>query len=462
MDEQLRYHKDRATVISIIKYTLYIAIAVTFIYFSTKLIVVIVPFLIGFVLAKASRQIAKGIIRIQNHFHGVFHKSSGKSPSGTIPPEGYPDPSVPEEYAELFVEAESASTHSPVQITDEADTNAPVKSIKKKSRILALLFPPKRRRNASRLSKVSMVVYVTLLILTLAALVLAATALVIQLNRAIINVTNWAKEVDIVTVVSSWISQFSVEKGGVLAPDQIESVKTYLTSLKDPLSAMIPDIIQKTLGVMLSILGSLPMLLFSIIVIIMSGFYFLSDSKMILKFFSRNITSRFFRHKSILLVDQLSTTLFRVLGGYMLLLMVTFFESMAIFLLAGVGYAVILALVTAVLDFMPVLGVSATMVPVMIYLAVQGNYKGALIVLVGMVIVTVVRRVIEPPVLGNAMHMHPLATLFAMIVGVALWGAIGFLLGPVVFLILREAFKGFSLDKKMRTFTGNVLNKYTE
>jgi predicted PurR-regulated permease PerM len=462
MDDQLRYFKDRATVIAIIKYSLYIAIAATFIYFSTKLIVVIVPFLIGFVLAKASRQIAKGIIRIQNYFYRVTHKSSRKSTPGKVMPEEYPDPSVPEEYVELFDVAASEAPNSPVQTINESGTKAPAKTVKKPSRILTLLFPPKNRRNASRLSKVSMVVYVTLLVLTLAALILAAAALVIQLNRAIINVTNWAKEVDIVSVVSSWISQFSVESGGFLAPDQIDSIKTYLTSLKEPLSAMIPDIIQKTLGVMLSVLGSLPMLLFSIIVIIMSGFYFLSDSKMILKFFSRNITSRFFRHKSILLVDQLSTTLFRVLGGYMLLLMVTFFESMAIFLLAGVSYAVILALITAVLDFMPVLGVSATMVPMMIYLAVQGDYREALIVLIGMVIVTIVRRVIEPPILGNAMHMHPLATLFAMIVGVSLWGPIGFLLGPVVFLILREAFKGFSLDTKIRTFAGNVLNKYTE
>jgi len=58
--------------------------------------------------------------------------------------------------------------------------------------------------------------------------------------------------------------------------------------------------------------------------------------------------------------------------------------------------------------------------------------------------------------------MHPLATLFAMIVGVTLWGPIGFLMGPVVFLVLGEAAKGFALDKKLRTATGNILNKFSE
>lgn len=131
-------------------------------------------------------------------------------------------------------------------------------------------------------------------------------------------------------------------------------------------------------------------------------------------------------------------------------------------MIAGVPYAVILALITAVLDFMPVLGVSATMVPVMIYLGLQGNFTGVLILIIGMAIITVIRRFIEPPILGKSMHMHPLATLFAMIFGVAVWGAIGFLMGPVVLLVVQEAIKGFALDKKLRVFAGNILNKFSE
>jgi predicted PurR-regulated permease PerM len=53
--------------------------------------------------------------------------------------------------------------------------------------------------------------------------------------------------------------------------------------------------------------------------------------------------------------------------------------------------------------------------------------------------------------------MHPLATLFAMIIGVAVWGAIGFLVGPVVLLIIIEVLKVFSFDKKLRNFMGRVL-----
>jgi predicted PurR-regulated permease PerM len=67
--------------------------------------------------------------------------------------------------------------------------------------------------------------------------------------------------------------------------------------------------------------------------------------------------------------------------------------------------------------------------------------------------------VIEPPILGNAMNMHPMATLFAMIIGVAAWGAIGFLVGPIVALIVIETIKVFSFDKKLRDFAETIFNK---
>jgi sporulation integral membrane protein YtvI len=272
----------------------------------------------------------------------------------------------------------------------------------------------------------------------------------------------WITQSDYVGLATNWISQFSTEHGGFLSPDQLVTITEYITNIKTSITDMLPTLVTNVLSGIISVLGDLPMLLFIFIVIIMSGFYFLTDTKMVFEFLSRNIKSRSFRHKSIQLVDRLSTTLFRVLGGYLLLLIITFTESLIIFWIVGINYSFVLALVTAVLDFMPVLGVSATMVPMMIYFASQGNYTGIVILLIGMAIITVVRRVVEPPILGNAMNMHPLSTLFAMIFGVAVWGAIGFLLGPVVFLIVMEAFKGFSLDKKLRDVLGGILNKFTQ
>lgn len=436
MDDYQRYQKDRATVIAIIKYILYLLIAAAILYISTKVFVILFPFLIGFVLAKASRQLASFIMHMQSAALKRRH-------------------AVHEEGPEAGLQKRQPVIHGDMRPLSPARPSL-------WARLFRVFFPKKERNRNSRRTKISVVLYAILLVIVTAALVSAAFGLVIQANKVLSNLPSWLTQSDYMNSIIGWMSQFSEAKGGFLSPEQFSSVVEYLYKIQESIVSQLPGIASSVLGSIVSAIGDIPLVLFYIIVIIMSGFYFLTDSRLVFKFLSKNIKSRTFRHRSITLVNDLSTTLFRVLGGYMLLLLITFFEALIIFWIAGVDYAVILALITAVLDFMPVLGVSATMVPLMIYYGLQGNYIAILILIIGMAVITVIRRVIEPPILGSAMNMHPMATLFAMIFGVALWGAIGFLMGPVVLLILVEAFRKFGLDKKLREGAGKILSKFSE
>ena len=48
-----------------------------------------------------------------------------------------------------------------------------------------------------------------------------------------------------------------------------------------------------------------------------------------------------------------------------------------------------------------------------------------------MVSIIIIRRFIEPTILGNAMELHPIVTLLSMIVGIMIYGLAGLLLGPL-------------------------------
>ena len=100
------------------------------------------------------------------------------------------------------------------------------------------------------------------------------------------------------------------------------------------------------------------------------------------------------------------------------------------------------------------------MIPVIVYCIFHGNYTGAVIIVIAMAIMTVIRRFLEPAVVGKSLHLHPLLMLISMALGVYIWGAIGFLLGPVVFIIILDAFKVFGLDKKFKNFLSHVLTKF--
>lgn len=424
MDDNLRYQRDRTTVMAIIKYILFACIICLLLYFATRLIVGLIPFLIGFVLAQASRAIANLLMKI-------------KSPKKREP-----------------------------RISSNA-ASATQKEAKKPNTILRILFPSITKKRRSARTRVTVYVYVLLLLILFAGTFWAISSLLIQGANVVNYVQDLSAEMvengtTINDISDSITDRISDELSPYLDESSLASVRDNLNTLVDSFGGRILGWIESFGGSLFSLIGSLPFILFCVIAVIMSGFYFITDGKKLMQFFVRNIKSRRFRHRSFTLMNQLSMTLFRVLGGYMTLLIITFVEAWLVFIIAGVKYAAIFALITALLDFLPVLGISATMIPLMIYSAFQGDYMAIVILIIGMAIMTVIRRIIEPAILGKSMDLHPLATLIAMAFGVLIWGPIGFLVGPCVMLIILESMRVFSIDKKLRRFAERIMNKVTE
>ena len=59
-----RYNKDRASVMSMLKFILMVAILIGIAYVGKIIVVILVPFLIGFLLAKTSVLIAKPLSKV--------------------------------------------------------------------------------------------------------------------------------------------------------------------------------------------------------------------------------------------------------------------------------------------------------------------------------------------------------------------------------------------------------------
>lgn len=413
MDSKERYERDKASVISMIKYILIIAIGCVVIYFFAKLAIVLVPFLIGFILAKTSYAIAKPLTKL-------FTKSK-------------------------------KTIKKPKKVDSK----------KKQTFSYKLFHPNGEKKSKSLQTKISIVVYIILLVLVFLLCAFCILGLLSQATNAVMSLSKLSEGLDFDSLRrAANLNKLSTEHGGFLSQDIVDLIKDNLDTWANNLIKAIPSILSKLVASLWNFIGSLPAVLFSVICVILSGYYFISDGPEVTKFYLANVPHRSFRKKSFSLINDLSVTLFRVLGGYISLLIITTVEAYLIFVIADVKYALIIALVTGVIDFLPVLGIAVTMWPVIIYLALQGNFTGAIIVLVGMVIMTIIRRIIEPLILGKSMKLHPLLMLIAMVIGVYVWGAIGFLLGPTVMIIVIQIMKVFELDKKVLAFMSRVLNKF--
>lgn len=140
------------------------------------------------------------------------------------------------------------------------------------------------------------------------------------------------------------------------------------------------------------------------------------------------------------LLRQVKAAVMAAFGGYLkaqvLLSAAVFFILLCGFVLTGQSYAMLLALGLAVLDFIPILGAGAVMVPWAAIDLLAGNYSRAVAVIVIWGVVALFRRVAEPKFVGDQTGLSPILSLVSIYVGMRLAGVVGMILGPVVTLVV--------------------------
>lgn len=124
--------------------------------------------------------------------------------------------------------------------------------------------------------------------------------------------------------------------------------------------------------------------------------------------------------------------------SYLLILCITFAELLLGLSILRVKNFVIIALIIAILDIFPVLGTGTVLIPWAVICFIQGKIGRGIGLLVVYVIITVIRQVIEPKIVGKHVGLHPLITLICMFVGTNLFGVVGLFGLPIMMAIILE------------------------
>ncbi|MGH7962771.1 MAG: AI-2E family transporter [Candidatus Binatia bacterium] len=102
----------------------------------------------------------------------------------------------------------------------------------------------------------------------------------------------------------------------------------------------------------------------------------------------------------------------------------------------GLPSPLIWGAVMAVLAVVPVLGTFVVWVPAALFLALEGNWGKALILTTwGGVAIALVDNLLYPTLVGQRLRLHTLPVFVALIGGLALFGAVGLVLGPVILAV---------------------------
>ena len=148
------------------------------------------------------------------------------------------------------------------------------------------------------------------------------------------------------------------------------------------------------------------------------------------------------KKKLFLVTSQLNKAGIGFIKAQIILSLMTFTMAMVGLTVLDVPYTALLSLLIVVVDILPILGTGSVLVPWAVIAILQDNQFLGIGLIVLFLVITVVRRIIEPKVYSSSLGISPLAALISLYIGYKIMGLAGVFLGPVMVIIyetLRKA-----------------------
>lgn len=194
------------------------------------------------------------------------------------------------------------------------------------------------------------------------------------------------------------------------------------------LSKYLSLIIDKALAFFSSLGEFFPKLLIFVTVFIFSSFYIASEYDKI--------------EETFIFVKKFKKVFSRIASGYIKSYFILFLFTFAFLYLAltiiKIKFSFVIALVIAILDIFPILSAGVLIMPWAFFELFAGSRSLALILVLIALFLTVIKKFIEPKILGGFVGLHPLISLVSISVGYLFMGMTGAFIFPFVLSIILE------------------------
>lgn len=220
-------------------------------------------------------------------------------------------------------------------------------------------------------------------------------------------------------------------------PQLVQTLNDLFNQSLKALGDLLSSLSVQVISLVSSYATSLPELLIRILFTIISTFFIASDYNQVVSFLNRQLTPKtanLLRH----IKDYIVGTLFVCIRSYALIMFITFVELAIGLSIIQVENSIFIAFLISIFDILPVLGTGGIMIPWIILVAFQGNYALSIGLLVVYLVITVIRNIIEPKIVGQQIGLHPVVTLLSMFIGTKLFGMLGLFGLPITLSLLKH------------------------
>lgn len=245
----------------------------------------------------------------------------------------------------------------------------------------------------------------------------------------------------------------ALKNGGRLfefLPDEFQAAVAQFT---ENLGTYVGEFVSKAAAPTVEIAGNvakgIPNALVNTVITILSAYVFTAEQDRIMERLRSVMPDFVLRYAAYLKKDAKG-----LIGGYFLAQFRIMFVVAALlavgFLFLGVSYGLVLAVLIAILDFLPVFGTGTALIPWAAVKLFTGDYGYAAGLLILYVITQVARQLIQPKIVGDSMGLPPLMTLFLLYLGFKVKGIAGMILAVPIGLIFINFYKYGAFDSLIR------------
>lgn len=112
-----------------------------------------------------------------------------------------------------------------------------------------------------------------------------------------------------------------------------------------------------------------------------------------------------------------------------------------VLLIARQNHALLIAVLVAAVDFIPMLGAGIVLWPWAIVCIILGDIPKGIVLIALSMGLFLFRRIVEPKVVGDQTGLHPLVSLLSLYIGIRFGGILGLVIAPIICMMLIGLYK---------------------
>jgi predicted PurR-regulated permease PerM len=265
-------------------------------------------------------------------------------------------------------------------------------------------------------------------------------------------------------IPSIWLVSIALDKlipiinNPQLINSSFETIHTYLlnqfnvdilnASNLAKIQAQIMPIVQKTIGSTLAGLGNL-------FIMYLILYFMLTESVSIEMWMRKNMP--FKNSNSVKVISEFRSAVYSNAVGIPIVALLQGLVGLIGYWIFGVNEFILMGIFTAVCSVIPVVGSMAVYMPLGIYqLAIGNTWQGIAILLWGFILIGSIDNVARFMIQKKIANVHPLITIFGVIIGINMFGFLGIIFGPLLLSMFALLVKVY-IDEFGKTDADNIL-----